>query len=145
MQFSPAARALLLFPVAVALWAQTRGGELRLVVKDPSGAGVAATAEIADQAAQNRQTVDLPPDGRYSFRNLPFGAWRLVVTHEGFAPVSELVEIRSEIPVTREISLGVSSLNKLVEVNASQTLVDTDRTAAAYYVGTEQIKERVGA
>jgi hypothetical protein len=133
---------LLLVSLPFVLLAQTRGGELRLTVTDPSGAAVAASAEITGEATAVRQTVALPPDGKYLFKNLPFGTYRLLITHEGFSPVSDLIEIRSELPVIRAVKLGVSSLNTLVEVTASETLVDTDRTAAAYYVGAEQIKER---
>src|ERR1700692_3138642 len=76
-------------------FAQRGTGELRLSVKDATGAGIAATVELVNQSTDTRQTVNLPPDVRYTFKNLPFGFYRLLVTHAGFTPSSELIEIRS--------------------------------------------------
>ncbi len=127
---------------AAFLHAQSGTGELRLIVKDQTGAPVPASAELLNQSTHTRLAVDLPPDGRYSFRNLPFGTYRLHVTRTSFAPVSELVDVRSAIPLEHPVTLTVEALSTAVEVKESETLIDPSRTSAAYYVGAQEIKER---
>jgi hypothetical protein len=53
-----------------------------------------------------------------------------------------LIEIRSVLPITREIKLTVNPVQSVIEVKDSETLVAPDRTAAAYYTGSREIKER---
>lgn len=137
-----ASRALLFLLVAAPLFAQSDGGELRLAVQDRGGAAVPATVELVNQATSTRQSVALPADGRYDFKNLPFGAYQLQVSRAGFAVHNELVEIRSRLPVTREVTLELQTVVTSVEVGASATLVDPEQTAAAYYVGADEVKER---
>jgi hypothetical protein len=127
---------------AATLWAQTDSGELRLSVKDAMGTGLAAKVELANQATSTRQNVDLPADGNYSFKNLPFGFYRLQVSHEGFAPSSELVEVRSAVPLAHDVTLGVQSLSTVVNVTESATLIDPNRTDSAKYIGSEELQNR---
>ena len=128
--------------LAASLFAQSDSGELRLAAKDSNGAPVTAAVELVNQATSTSQSVALPSDGRYTFKNLPFGTYQLQVVHPGFALHTELVEIRSRLPVTREVSLTLQTLVTSVEVGASATLIDPERTAAAYYVGADEVKER---
>ena len=123
-------------------FAQQGKGELRLAVKDPSGAGMAATAELVNLAADTRESVDLPPDGRYSFRNLPFGIYRLAVSRANFTPSIERIEIRSELPLSHEVTLHVLPVDTEMQVAESATLVDPSRTGQAYYVGRQEVHDR---
>src|SRR6266849_5082823 len=84
----------MLSPGVVSLSGQTATGELRLAVKDESGAGMAASVQLVNQATRTSQAVELPSDGRYSFKNLPFGFYRLLAARAGFAASAELIEIR---------------------------------------------------
>lgn len=129
----------LLIPSA---FAQRGTGELRLTVTDNTSAGVAATAELVNQAANAKQSVTLPADGRYSFKNLPFGFYRVLVAQPGFLPFSSLLEIRSESPRSLDVVLGIQPIETAVIVKDSDTLFDPNRTSAAYYVGQAQLKER---
>ncbi|HLH19873.1 MAG TPA: TonB-dependent receptor [Bryobacteraceae bacterium] len=133
--------ALCTIAVAFAV-AQTGGGELRLTVRDASGAPMAAHAALINQATRTEQQVDLAADGRYTFKNLPFGLYRLEVSRSAFAAASELIEIRSELPVARAVTLSVLPIATAVEVTESDTLVDPDRTATAYSIGERQVRER---
>jgi hypothetical protein len=134
---------LLLFAVvALMLRAQTGGGELRLIVQDASGAAMAAHAELVNQYTHTDQNVDVAADGHYSFKNLPFGIYRLAITRSGFVAWSELLEVRSALPQTHTVKLGVQPIETSVNVSEAETLVDPDRTAAAYYVGAAQLRER---
>lgn len=123
-------------------WAQRGTGELRLSVKDGTGVGIAAAVELRNDSTKTHQTLDLPSDGRYAFKNLPFGLYRVQVTHPGFALYSELIEIRSEMPQSREIVLGIQPIETAIQVTDSNTLVDPNRTGTAYFVGSKEVKER---
>lgn len=124
------------------LLAQTDAGELRLSVKDSTGMGIGAKVELASQSTSTRQSVDLPPDGRYSFKNLPFGFYRVQVSHEGFASSSELVEIRSAVPLSHDVTLNVQSLQTTIDVTESATLVDPNRADSAKYIGSQELQSR---
>lgn len=128
--------------VACGLCAQNNTGELRLAVKDGTGAPVAATATLVNQASQTRQTVHLPASGHYAFKNLQFGRYVLTVDNSGFSPSSELIEIRSALPESRHVRLSLHPIATQVEVKDSATLVDPDRTSVVYYTGKQEIEER---
>jgi Outer membrane receptor proteins, mostly Fe transport len=52
--------------------------------------------------------VHLHSDGSYNFKTLPFGSYRLTVSLPGFQPSSELLDLRSEVPVNKLVTLGVA-------------------------------------
>lgn len=124
------------------LFGQANSGELRLSVKDASGDRMAATAELVSEATKTRQTVDLPATGQYYFRRLSFGTYLLTVTKAGFSPFSELIQIHSVVPETRNVTLGVRPVETSVEVNASQTLLNEARTSEVNYTSAQEIRER---
>ncbi len=124
------------------LLGQSETGQLRLHVKDSAGADVAATVRLTNQATSTQQIISLPVEGRYFFKGLPLGPYQLLVTREGFAPFSELIRIRSSVPQNHEVTLSLSPVQSRVEVSDSDTLVDPDRTGTAYYIGSQELKER---
>jgi hypothetical protein len=132
---------LLLFLVHAA-FAQQGTGELRLTIKDVSGAPMAAHAELIGQATHTEQNIDVPVDGRYSFKNLPFGFYRLRVSRAGFVASSELIEVRSELPQAHTVTLGIEGIETEVKVTEADTLVDPDRTGSSYHLGERQVQER---
>jgi hypothetical protein len=143
--------ALVTFALAMAMamvWsvpqalAQRGTAELRLTVKDGAGAAVAAVVDVVNDAAKTHQTVELAADGRYAFKNLPFGWYRILVTHAGFTPSNERIEMRSEVPQSHEIVLGIQPVETAIQVTEQNTLVDPSRTGTAYYVGAKELKER---
>jgi hypothetical protein len=131
-----------LFLLPLAICAQTGGGELRLIIQDASGAAMSAHVELANQATHTEQQVDVNADGRYSFKSLPLGTYRLSITHPGFIASAELLDIRSALPLIHTVKLGVQPIETSVNVTESDTLVDPDRTGAAYSVGARQLRER---
>ncbi|PYT64454.1 MAG: TonB-dependent receptor, partial [Acidobacteria bacterium] len=122
--------------------AQRVRGELRIEVRDAQGAAVAPSGELASEANEFRRTFVAGADGRYVAQDLPFGVYRLSLHAEGFAPWSELVEIRSEVPVHLTVTLGVAPLTTRVQVNDTATLVDPNRTGTLYTVGRQAIGEQ---
>ena len=125
--------------------AQRARGELHIEVHDPQGAAVAPAGELVSEANQFRRTFVTATDGRYIAQDLPFGVYRLSLHAEGFAAWSNLIEIRSEVPVRASITLGVAPVTTQVQVNDSATLVDQSRTGAIYSVGQQAIEEQLSA
>jgi hypothetical protein len=136
--------ALLFFCVANAE-AQRARGELHIEVHDAQGAAVAPAGELVSEANQFRRTFVTATDGHYVAQDLPFGVYRLSLHAEGFAPWSNLIEIRSEVPVRAAITLGVAPVTTQVQVNDSATLVDQSRTGTIYSVGQQAIEEQLSA
>lgn len=136
-------RAVWILLVCTGLHAQSFTGELRLSVKDAAGDTLPAHVTLVNQAAETRQSVDLPADGRYVFRALPLGSYRLSVECAGFAPFDAALEIRSAIPLAREITLSVKPVETAVNVTDSATLIDARATNAAYHVGQSELKQRL--
>jgi len=137
--------AALLLSCALDASAQRVRGELHTEVHDPQGAAVAPSGELVSEANQFRKTFVTGPDGHYVAQDLPFGVYRLSLRAEGFAPWSNLVEIRSELPVRASITLGVAPVTTQVQVSDSAPLVDTSRTGTIYSVGQQAIEESLAA
>ena len=125
--------------------AQRARGELHIEVHDPQGAAVAPSGELVSEANQFRRSLVTAADGHCVVQNLPFGVYRLTLHAEGFAPWSNLIEIRSEVPVRASITLGVAPVATQVQVNDSATLVDQSRTGTIYSVGQQAIDEQLSA
>src|ERR1700757_272793 len=111
--------AVLFLLCALSVRAQRVRGELRIEVHDPSGNSVSHSGELVSEANGVRRTFVAGPEGRYVAQDLPFGVYRLSLQAAGFAPWSDLVEIRSEVPVR----VAVAPVTMQVQVNDSATLV----------------------
>jgi len=135
----------LFFLCAAAARAQRVRGELRLEVHDPHGAALSPTGELVSAANGFRRSFVAGPEGRYVAQDLPFGVYRLSLQAEGFAAWSDLVEIRSEVPVRVAVTLGVAPVTTQVQVNDSATLVDPYATGSLYSIGRQSIEEHNAA
>lgn len=124
------------------LVAQSKMGELRLRVTDPAGLGVKSSVELVSESNQFRQTFHTDEAGALVAQRLPFGVYRLEVNRDGFAPVSQSIEIRSAIPRDLNVKLSVAGVNTSVTVSDKDTLVDPDRVGAVSEIGSETIQNR---
>ena len=138
-------RLLLFLALAVCLYGQNEYGELRLQVHDASGAALAASVELDNQANSIHQSVRLSSSGRYTFKSLPLGRYRLSVSRGGFASAIEMLDIRSALPKRREVTLSIQALKATVEVTESDTLLDPNRTGTSYFIGSKQLRDRSAA
>jgi hypothetical protein len=128
---------------AFCLCGQSETGELRLSVTDTAGAGVAAASlQLASESTGIRQAVRTPPGGYFAFRGLPLGMYRLLVSKPGFSPVSELVEIRSAIPLSRIVTLHIGSFRTSLTVTEHDTLLDPNRAGSAQHIGSQELADR---
>src|ERR1700676_394363 len=128
---------------ATSVHAQRVRGELRIEVHDSEDAAIAADAELLSEANQLHRTFKIAQDGHYTAQDLPFGVYRLDINAEGFAPWSNLVDIRSEVPVRIPVTLGVAPMATQIQVTDSATLVDPSRTGTIYSVGRQTIDQQM--
>ncbi len=139
--------ACLMLPFVTGLGlAQRNTGELRLTVADPAGLPLRAKGNLVSQANQIRYKLETDANGRFTATHLPLGIYYLHVESDGFAPHSELVDIRTEAPMDLRLTLGVATLETTVVIKESDTLLDPGRTGTVYFVGKQQLAEaRQGA
>jgi hypothetical protein len=134
----------LLCCVTASTVAQQDRGELQIEVRDPQGAAVEVSGELVSQANQFHLSFQIPGDGRYVAQNLAFGVYRVSLTRSGFAPTTQLVDIRSVVPKRLAITLGLKPVETQVEVTEeSGTLVDPSGTSAVHTVGSQTLQEQL--
>jgi outer membrane receptor protein involved in Fe transport len=117
---------LVLSGAAAALKAQQPTGEIRLQVKDPSGAVVTASGTLRSQRGGVNQTFQTDAQGVYDFTGLPYGRYRLEVTATGFATQSALIDVQFGTPISRTVALVLSAQASKVDVVATTPLAGTD-------------------
>jgi outer membrane cobalamin receptor len=123
--------------------AQHVRSELHIDVHDAQGTPLNPAGDLLSEANQLHRTFQIGADGAYVAKDLPFGVYRLSLQKDGFAPWSDLVEIRSEVPVRVSVTLGVAPLTTKVEVNDAATLVDPYRTGTQYSIGRQTLDENI--
>ena len=121
--------------------AQDRSGELRLSVADASGAALPAHGMLISQANHFELSFDTSPSGEYTAKKLPLGSYKLTLEQTGFAPYSALIEIRSELPLKFSAALAVASVTQTVNVQDSDTLLDTINTGTTYQLGEAALRD----
>ena len=134
---------LLLVLWAVPLAAQSNQGELRLKVTDPAGLGVKSLVALISEANHYQQSFLTDDAGNLAVKRMPFGIYNLEVLHEGLAPTSKSIEIRSATPEEDQVQLGFVPLTTTIEVTERATLVDPHRVGTANQIGAQTITDRV--
>jgi hypothetical protein len=132
-------------PRALSVLAQSTTGELHLTVRDPAGLGVKATVDLVSQGIQYSQTFTTGPQGGVDAKRLPYGIYQVQIQAQGFAQVTESIEIRSALPLDRTIRLQVASVSESVKVTATNTLMDPYRAGSVNELGSESIQNRLTA
>lgn len=127
------------------LLAQSNTGELRIVVRDPSGLAVKSAVELVCEANQFRQNYETDETGSLFAKRLAFGIYLITIERSGFAPFTESVEVRSAIPIDFAAKLSLAAPSSSVTVTGEETLVDPHRTGTINHIGTEQIDNRLNS
>ncbi len=106
------------------------GGTLAGSVKDPSGAVIVhAKVVLRNPVTGYVQTATTGTDGAFRFNNIPLNPYELTAGASGFAESSQQVDVRSALPMTVDISLGVAGASTTVTVEAEGSQVETDPSA----------------
>jgi outer membrane receptor protein involved in Fe transport len=101
-------------------------GALRLEVKDPSDNAIAAYGKLESLATGVSRAFQTDAQGKYTFDDLAYGKYRLEVSQEGFATQSVLINVQSNEPITRSITMGLNSLAFKLDVIATTPLPGVD-------------------
>lgn len=98
-------------------------GTVTGTVKDPQGLAIpGATVMLANRVSQTRQEAVADDTGRFTFANVPYGPYVLTGSLSGFAPVEQVVDVRSTVPLIRDVELRVGGLTETVNVTADALL-----------------------
>jgi hypothetical protein len=125
--------------------AQVNTGELRLTVSNPAGPATKAAVSVSSQGRDYREEFVSDSSGAVDCKALPFGHYLVRVALPGFAPASIGVDIRSALPLDRTVRLGIAPTSSTVEVNAEDTLLDSDLPSPVMQIGSRQIEDRLGS
>ncbi len=106
--------------------AETPVGEVRIEIQDPSGARMAGAGTLHGLGNAVDRGFRTDAQGRYVFTGLPYGRYRLDVSKAGFATQSVLIDLRSETPLTRTITMAIGSQTSKVDVVSETPLAGTD-------------------
>lgn len=116
--------AYLMLSTALLLNAQN-SGQIRIDVKDPSGAAVTASGTLHTPGG-SAQAFDTDSSGSYTFNSLGAGRYRLDVSKTGFATQSLPIEVSAGVNVSRTITLELSAQASKVDVVEATPLAGTD-------------------
>src|SRR6516162_6485765 len=99
----------------ILLPAQGLAGEIRLEVKDPSGAAMQASGRLEGLTSSFRKDFDTDSAGKYTLPSLAAGNYRLTISRQGFGTQVVTVEIGST-PVSRTVTLALATQTSSIEV-----------------------------
>ncbi len=124
---TPSAPARRATPPATRSQATSTAGTVSGTVTDTTGGLVPnATVTLSNAVSGFSRTVKSDNAGNYSIGNVPFNTYTLAVTAATLAPAAQTVEVRSFVPVTTNVALGVAAATETVNVTAtSGDLIDT--------------------
>jgi hypothetical protein len=104
-------------------------GAVHGTVTDPTGAVIpGATVRLINAASGLDRTVSSDPLGQFHFSNVPFNPYRIDVSANGFAPLSQSFELRSVVGMNLKLVLTIGAEAQTVTVESSGDLVETDPT-----------------
>ena len=116
-------------------------GTITGLVKDEQGLAIpGASVSLVNRISQANQSAVTDEQGRFILNNLGFGTYVLNVALPGFAPVDQVIEIRSTVPVTREIVLRLGGVQETVNVSAD-ALLETSSTGSHVDLGASMIDQ----
>jgi outer membrane receptor protein involved in Fe transport len=115
---------ILLLPIL--LHAQGLAGEIQLEVKDPSGAAMLASGRLDNLQTGASRSFHTDTNGKSTLADLGFGRYRLELSAQGFAPQSLLVDVQSNNPVTRTITMELGAESARVDVVAATPLAGSN-------------------
>ena len=125
------------------VFGQANRGELRLKVTDPAGLGVKTSVRIVSEANAYHNTLDTDDEGNLIAQRLPYGIYNIEIRQPGFANVIENISIHSSVPLEYKLQLKLSAVDEVVNVNATNTLVNPEQAGSVSQVGSNEIQNRV--
>jgi hypothetical protein len=122
-----AVAAFVFFFCAIAGLSAQSAGVIDGTVTDPFGALVpGATVTVENPVSHYSKQTSSDETGRYQFTNLPLNPYQLRVSARGFATSSQMVDVRSAVPIALTNRLVVGSASTSIDVQAD--LLEDDST-----------------
>ena len=106
-------------------------GTVQGTVKDPTG-GVMQAVEvrISNPVSGYSRTTTTDAAGKYVFSNLPPNPYHIIVSAEGFRTIERDVDVRSGVPITVDLAMGLLAAETKVEVvGHAEDLLERDPSA----------------
>jgi hypothetical protein len=110
----------------IMLQGQGLTGEVRVEVKDPSGAVMQASGRLQNLQTGTARSFETDANGTYTLGNLSYGRYRLEVARQGFTTQSLLVDVQSGTPISRTISMALGTASATVDVVATTPLAGSE-------------------
>jgi outer membrane receptor protein involved in Fe transport len=117
---------------AATLYGQSSNGQIRVQIKDPSGAAMEASGTLQNLLSGVQSNFKTDAQGRYVFGDLPYGRYRLEISRSGFATQSAEMEVQAGKPVSRTITMQLTSQTFKTDVVSATPLAGTE-------LSTEQV------
>ena len=134
---------LLILSVAFRLAAQTSNtGAVSVNVLDPAGAVVPRAAlQLKDLGTNNTRQAETQSNGAYSFPDLPFGSYELMVGKSGFeSQIFQSIQVQTGRVTTVNVELRIGGTTQTVTVaDTAAPLVEPDSTVLASTIDTKQV------
>jgi len=128
---------------------QARTGAIKIEVRDQFGNAMEAGGKLEGAGTGVDRSFQTDAEGTYIFDMLPFGRYRLEVARDGFATQSALIDVQSEVAVTRVLTLAVGASAYKVDVISATPLPGVELMikdiAAPVQSGTQRDIEQSGA
>ena len=116
-------------------------GTITGTVKDQQGLAIpGATVSLVNRVSQANQSAITDERGQFTLNNVAYGTYVLNVSLEGFTPAEQVIEIRSTVPVAREIRLKLGGVQETVNVSAD-ALLETSSTGSHIDLGASLIDQ----
>src|SRR5262245_60875034 len=103
LRYSRVLLTLIFFTFWISAVGQTKTGEIRIEVKDPSGNAMQAEGKLEGLGIDVSRTFQTDDQGAYSLGMLPFGRYRLEISRDAFATQAALIDVQSETPIARTV------------------------------------------
>jgi hypothetical protein len=112
-------------------WAAQSSGTVEGTVKDPQGAVIPnVLVEMHNPVSHYEQSTTTNDRGKFSFVNVPFNPYHLIVNAPGFAPYEQDVDVRSLVTVSLTINMKVAAQTfSLTVTEKAGELIELDPTA----------------
>lgn len=136
-------RLLACFLAGYVVWGQTKTGELRLLVTDPSGSPVPASVTVLSEVNKYNRTFEADTEGHVIAKRLPFGHYTVSVSYSGFSSTQVLVDIRSAFPKELKVNLALGQVKTTVDVLSQETLIDPYAVSSANQIGGSDLTNRL--
>jgi hypothetical protein len=137
------AMGLILFLIAVPVFAQLATGTILGVVKDTSGGTVAgATVTVTNSETTQSRTVTTEADGSYRFPGMPVGHYSVKIEKDGFKTSTQnglVLDVSQEVVANASMEVGSSAQE--VVVTGEAPLVNTTTSALGGLVDEQKMAD----